>query len=71
MCEFILLEHVKLVFTVFLLEIGQGHLKRSTGIAIALALMFRMTQKCVQCHDLWVLQKVLLTCKQTVLSNII
>lgn len=70
MCEFILSEHVKLVFTVFLLEIGQGHLKWSAGIAIAFALMFRMTQKCVQCHDLWVLQ-VLLTCKQTVLSNII
>lgn len=41
------------------------------GTVIAFALMFRMLQKCVQYNDLWVLQKVLLlTCKQTVLSNI-
>lgn len=52
MHEFIFLEHVKLVFTVFLLEIGPGHLKQSVSIAIALALMFRMPQKCVQYHDL-------------------
>lgn len=72
MHEFIFLEHGELVFTVFLLKIGPGHLKQSISIAIALALMLRMPQKCVQYHDLWVLQKVLLlTCKQTVLNNII
>lgn len=30
MREFILSEHVELVFTVFLLEISPGHLKQST-----------------------------------------
>lgn len=65
MHEFIFLEQVELVLTVFLLEIGPGHLKQSISIVIALALMFKMPQKCVHYHDLWVLQKILLlTCKQ-------
>lgn len=75
MHEFILSERVELLFTVFFcfFQISpRTSLIVYTGIAIALALMFRMPQKCVQCHDLWVLQKILLlTCEQTVLNNII
>ena len=59
MHEFILSERVELVFTVFLFSSKQPRISPTvyTGIAVALALMFRMSRKCVQYHDWWVLQK--------------
>lgn len=73
MHEFIVSEHVETSIYSFSSSNQPGTSQTVyTGIAIELALMFRMPQKCVQYHDLWVLQKILLlACKQTVLNNII